>query len=58
MNTPADSLPVFPPELEREIFETAAERHPETISTLLLVSHCVCEWYACGLPEIRLADIR
>jgi hypothetical protein len=38
------SLPVFPPELEREIFETVAERHPETIASLLLVSQRVYEW--------------
>jgi hypothetical protein len=45
MQTCEDPFPVFPPELEREIFETAAERHPETIASLLLVSLCVNEWY-------------
>ncbi|KAJ7131398.1 isoprenoid synthase domain-containing protein [Mycena epipterygia] len=37
-------LPFFPPELEREIFESAAELYPETIPTLLLVSQRVHEW--------------
>ncbi|KAJ6564535.1 hypothetical protein B0H19DRAFT_1068073 [Mycena capillaripes] len=32
------SPPIFAPELEREMFETAAELHPETIPSLLLVS--------------------
>ncbi|KAJ7489138.1 hypothetical protein FB451DRAFT_1223842 [Mycena latifolia] len=38
--------PVFPPELEREIFETTAERYPETIykPCLLLVAKRVHEW--------------
>ncbi|KAJ7488929.1 hypothetical protein FB451DRAFT_1552873 [Mycena latifolia] len=37
---------VFPPELEREIFETAAELYPETIyqPRLLLVAKRVYEW--------------
>ncbi|KAJ7081435.1 hypothetical protein C8R44DRAFT_823599 [Mycena epipterygia] len=39
-----DSLPCFPPELEREIFESAAELYPETIPSLLLVSQRVYEW--------------
>ncbi|KAJ7488986.1 hypothetical protein FB451DRAFT_1223434 [Mycena latifolia] len=41
-----DSSPIFPPELEREIFETAAELYPETIYTpcLLLVAKRVYEW--------------
>ncbi|KAJ7081421.1 hypothetical protein C8R44DRAFT_895051 [Mycena epipterygia] len=39
-----DSLPCFPLELEREIFESAAELHPETIPSLLLVSQRVHEW--------------
>ncbi|KAJ7734184.1 hypothetical protein DFH07DRAFT_780408 [Mycena maculata] len=34
----------FPLELEREILETAAELHPQTIPSLLLVSHHVHEW--------------
>jgi hypothetical protein len=40
----SDSPPVFPPELEREMFETAAHFHPETIFNLLLVSRRVHEW--------------
>ncbi|KAJ7081426.1 hypothetical protein C8R44DRAFT_992302 [Mycena epipterygia] len=39
-----DSLPSFPPELEREIFESSAELYPETIPSLLLVSQRVHEW--------------
>ncbi|KAJ7776169.1 hypothetical protein B0H16DRAFT_1879574 [Mycena metata] len=34
----------FPPEMEREIFETAAIRHPKMICTLLLVCHRVHVW--------------
>ncbi|KAJ6482678.1 hypothetical protein C8R45DRAFT_1002141 [Mycena sanguinolenta] len=36
--------PFLPPELEREVFETAAVLHPETILNLQLVSHRVNEW--------------
>ncbi|KAF7362822.1 hypothetical protein MVEN_00632000 [Mycena venus] len=36
--------PVFPPELEREIFETAAVRDPDLIPTLLRVCHRVHAW--------------
>ncbi|KAJ6462461.1 hypothetical protein C8R45DRAFT_526237 [Mycena sanguinolenta] len=36
--------PLLPPELERKIFETAAEAHPETISSMLLVAARVHEW--------------
>ncbi|KAJ7131407.1 hypothetical protein C8R44DRAFT_871899 [Mycena epipterygia] len=39
-----DSLPFFPPELEREIFESAAELYPDTVPSLLLVSQRVNEW--------------
>ncbi|KAJ6482592.1 hypothetical protein C8R45DRAFT_1215351 [Mycena sanguinolenta] len=39
-----DNAPFFPPELEREIFETAAELYPETISSLLYVSRRVHDW--------------
>ncbi|KAJ7131421.1 hypothetical protein C8R44DRAFT_978275 [Mycena epipterygia] len=39
-----DSLPFFPSEIEREIFETAAELYPDTIPSFLLVSHRVNEW--------------
>ncbi|KAJ7088695.1 hypothetical protein C8R44DRAFT_892752 [Mycena epipterygia] len=37
-------VPVFPPELEREIFETAALMHPKTIPVLLRVAHRVLIW--------------
>jgi hypothetical protein len=40
----SDSSPLCPPELEREIFETATHFHPDTILNLLLVSHRVYEW--------------
>ncbi|KAJ7607237.1 hypothetical protein FB45DRAFT_929345 [Roridomyces roridus] len=36
--------PYFPPELEREIFETSAVLYPETIPSLLLVAHRVLTW--------------
>ncbi|KAJ6482572.1 hypothetical protein C8R45DRAFT_305142 [Mycena sanguinolenta] len=39
-----DEAPFFPPELEREIFETAAELYPETIRSLLYVSRRVHDW--------------
>jgi hypothetical protein len=35
---------LLPPELERLIFETAAELYPETIPNLLLVAVRVLEW--------------
>ncbi|KAJ6482704.1 hypothetical protein C8R45DRAFT_1150252 [Mycena sanguinolenta] len=38
------SSAALPLELEREIFETAAASHPETIFNLLLVSNRVKEW--------------
>ncbi|KAJ7628260.1 hypothetical protein DFH06DRAFT_1226633 [Mycena polygramma] len=40
----ADAGCSLPPELEREIFETAALRHPDLILTLLLVCHRVHLW--------------
>ncbi|KAJ7131408.1 hypothetical protein C8R44DRAFT_774792 [Mycena epipterygia] len=39
-----DCLPCFPPELERLIFEFAAEFDPKSIPNLLLVSQRVNEW--------------
>ncbi|KAJ6551155.1 hypothetical protein B0H19DRAFT_1156692 [Mycena capillaripes] len=36
--------PFFPPELEREMFEMAAELYPETIPSLLSVAHRVYQW--------------
>ncbi|KAK7051958.1 hypothetical protein R3P38DRAFT_2603139 [Favolaschia claudopus] len=36
--------PYLPPELEREIFETAAVQYPNTIPALFLVSHRVYDW--------------
>jgi hypothetical protein len=40
----SDSTPAFPPELEREIFETIAYHYPEMIANLLLVSRRVYDW--------------
>jgi hypothetical protein len=45
MNSLASSL-MFPLELEREIFMTAAIIHEETIPTLLRVAHRVLVWQA------------
>ncbi|KAK7016846.1 hypothetical protein R3P38DRAFT_2635516 [Favolaschia claudopus] len=39
--------PLLPPELEREIFETAAIRHPKVIPNLFLVSRRVYDWVGC-----------
>ncbi|KAF7333595.1 hypothetical protein MSAN_02418500 [Mycena sanguinolenta] len=36
--------PVFPPDLERTVFETTAHFYPETIHSLLLVCRRVYEW--------------
>jgi hypothetical protein len=36
--------PHLPLELEREVFETAAELYPETIPNLLLVAARVLKW--------------
>ncbi|KAJ7059732.1 hypothetical protein C8F01DRAFT_1145482, partial [Mycena amicta] len=36
--------PRLPRELEREIFELAAEIHPSTVAVLLRVAHRVQEW--------------
>ncbi|KAF7364144.1 hypothetical protein MSAN_01073600 [Mycena sanguinolenta] len=36
--------PLLPPELERQIFETAVDLHPEIIPNLLLVAARVLEW--------------
>ncbi|KAJ7303533.1 hypothetical protein DFH08DRAFT_1089408 [Mycena albidolilacea] len=40
----SSSTPAFPPELEREIFETIAYHYPEMIANLLLVSRRTYEW--------------
>ncbi|KAF7369305.1 hypothetical protein MVEN_00258400 [Mycena venus] len=40
----SDCLPFLPPELEREIFETAAQLYPETIPSLFLLARRVHEW--------------
>ncbi|KAK7023261.1 hypothetical protein R3P38DRAFT_3357061 [Favolaschia claudopus] len=39
--------PILPPELEREIFETAAIRHPDIIPNLFLVSRRIYDWVGC-----------
>ncbi|KAJ7131406.1 hypothetical protein C8R44DRAFT_774790 [Mycena epipterygia] len=41
---PGNCSPSFPPELEREIFESAAQLYPNTIPNLLLVARRVNEW--------------
>ncbi|KAJ7131441.1 hypothetical protein C8R44DRAFT_57629 [Mycena epipterygia] len=43
-----DSLPFFPPELERAIFESAAELYLDTILSLLLVAQRVNDCALCG----------
>ncbi|KAJ7489319.1 hypothetical protein FB451DRAFT_686851 [Mycena latifolia] len=51
------TAPVFPPELEREIFETAAVRHRNTIPALLRVARRVLTWIEPLLYRvIRLDD--
>ncbi|KAJ7446358.1 hypothetical protein FB451DRAFT_1291974 [Mycena latifolia] len=39
-----DPLPIFPPELEREIFETTALVHPSTIPVVLRVARRIHIW--------------
>ncbi|KAJ6482598.1 hypothetical protein C8R45DRAFT_1215354 [Mycena sanguinolenta] len=39
-----NNAPCFPPELEREIFEIAANLHPQSIPSLLQVSRRVHDW--------------
>ncbi|KAJ6564597.1 hypothetical protein B0H19DRAFT_1068130 [Mycena capillaripes] len=39
-----DLLPFFPPELEREMFETAVYQHPQTVPSLLLVCRRAHDW--------------
>ncbi|KAJ7866953.1 hypothetical protein B0H14DRAFT_2573133 [Mycena olivaceomarginata] len=46
----SDSTPVFPPELEREIFETIAYHYPEMIANLLLVSRRVYDCIRLSSP--------
>ncbi|KAJ7677794.1 hypothetical protein DFH06DRAFT_1316594 [Mycena polygramma] len=41
---PLNPSPFFPPELERQIFETTAELYPGSVSRLLRVSKRVHEW--------------
>ncbi|KAJ6629666.1 hypothetical protein B0H10DRAFT_1986230 [Mycena sp. CBHHK59/15] len=48
----------FPPELEREILETAALRNPEMIPTLLLVCHRVHVWIEPLLYKVIVASTR
>ncbi|KAF7369319.1 hypothetical protein MVEN_00260100 [Mycena venus] len=56
---PDGDSPYFPRELEREIFETAAELYPETIPTLLLVALRVLEWIEpLGYRTFFLAETR
>ncbi|KAJ7207794.1 hypothetical protein C8J57DRAFT_1403088 [Mycena rebaudengoi] len=44
MSSDSNILPCLPPELEREVFEIAAVRHPETILALVLVAQRVLHW--------------
>jgi hypothetical protein len=46
--------PFLPVELEREIFETAAMRHPKLIPTLLRVCHRVHVWYVLSVGICHL----
>ncbi|KAK6995819.1 hypothetical protein R3P38DRAFT_3075206 [Favolaschia claudopus] len=53
-------LPIFPPDLEREIFETSALLHPVSIPKLMLVAcrarDCpLCGIYAFSIKEFRVA---
>ncbi|KAJ7058903.1 hypothetical protein C8F01DRAFT_1371056 [Mycena amicta] len=51
------TAPRFPPELERNIFETAAWNDPPTMQSLLLVAHRVCIWIEPLLYRVvRIAD--
>ncbi|KAJ7750409.1 hypothetical protein DFH07DRAFT_546282 [Mycena maculata] len=51
-----DIEPIFPPELEREIFETTAILHPKTIPTLLRVAHRILIWVEPLLYRVILSD--
>ncbi|KAJ6582717.1 hypothetical protein DFH09DRAFT_1360491 [Mycena vulgaris] len=48
--------PSLPPELEREILETAAQRHPSLMPTLLRVCHRVHTWIEPMLYKVLAID--
>ncbi|KAJ7059407.1 hypothetical protein C8F01DRAFT_931588, partial [Mycena amicta] len=48
--------PIFPPELEREIFEIAATIDPKSIRTLLLVAKRTLEWQPLRYRIVRIKD--
>lgn len=50
---PVDPNPVFPPELEQEIFETTALMHPREIPTLLRVARRVLIWLVFRLESFH-----
>ncbi|KAJ7236852.1 hypothetical protein B0H12DRAFT_1327176 [Mycena haematopus] len=52
----AESKPRLPPELERHIFELAANSHFKSISTLLLVAHRVKTWLEPMLYSVMVAS--
>ncbi|KAJ7257029.1 hypothetical protein C8J57DRAFT_1649182 [Mycena rebaudengoi] len=49
--------PAFPADLERKIFELAANRHPETMPSLMLVAHRVLQWIEPLLYRILIFDL-
>ncbi|KAJ6549951.1 hypothetical protein B0H19DRAFT_184937 [Mycena capillaripes] len=53
-----DSEPIFPADLEREIFETAARMHPGRIPTFLRVARRVLVWIEPLLYRVVLVNSR
>ncbi|KAJ7256915.1 hypothetical protein C8J57DRAFT_1343335 [Mycena rebaudengoi] len=49
--------PAFPTDLEREIFELAANCHPETMLSLMLVAHRVHQWIEPLLYRFLVIDL-
>ncbi|KAF8157699.1 hypothetical protein K438DRAFT_332684 [Mycena galopus ATCC 62051] len=52
----AETSVCLPPELERVIFELAASKYPETITTLILVAKRVCIWIEPQLYRVGIFD--
>ncbi|KAJ7447575.1 hypothetical protein B0H11DRAFT_2335449 [Mycena galericulata] len=50
--TNAENFPYFPPELEREIFETTAMLHPEMAPVLMRVAHRLLSWCQSTLQQV------
>ncbi|KAJ7846717.1 hypothetical protein B0H14DRAFT_3678026 [Mycena olivaceomarginata] len=48
---------LFPMDLEREILETAARLDPQTMTSLVLVSRRVSEWWATRIDGIRYTTV-